>query len=182
MLLGSGSSFLKFDYVEMDGTTSTVEMADFIDKVLTCFIQRIQDNILITLAPWMMNYNLTKADDCFFKNCLSMRKAIKGIVEDRKNGKKGGLAVGENKDIISMLLDDEVYENLEDIVDEVIVMFIAGTKTVQGTTTNFLGNYCNRSDFREKLHKELDPFVDNIKHDFLNAYTFEMTEDLEYLK
>lgn len=47
-------------------------------------------------------------------------------------------------------------------------MFIAGTKTVQGTTTNFISNYTNRSDFREKLHAELDPIVDKVKHDFVN--------------
>lgn len=111
-----------------------------------------------------------------------MRKQIRVLVEDRKKGKGGGLAVGDNKDVISMLVEDEVYANVEDIVDDVVVMFIAGTKTVQGTTTNFLGNYTNREEFRKKLHEELDPFVEKIKHDWVNAYEFEMTEELDYTK
>ena len=111
-----------------------------------------------------------------------MRNIIKNIIEGRKNGVAGGLSVGEEQDIITILVKDENYTNIQDIVDEVIVMFIAGTKTVQGTTTNFIANYTNRPDFRERLHKELDPFVDKIKHDFVNAYHYEMTEDLEYTK
>ena len=112
-----------------------------------------------------------------------MRERIKEIINKRKEGVSGGLSTDVQKDIISMLIEDDIYKNsIEDICDEVIVMFIAGSKTVQGTTTNFLGNYTNRADWREKLHKELDVLTEKVKHDWLNAYEFEMTEDLEYLK
>ena len=40
----------------------------------------------------------------------------------------------------------------------------------------------NREDFRKKLHAEIDPLIEKVKHDWVGAYEFEMTEDLEYLK
>jgi len=81
-----------------------------------------------------------------------------------------------------MVADDSYKDSIEDIIDDVIIMFFAGTKTVQTTTTNLLGLYCNTPSFRDKLHKEMDPLVDKVKHDWVNAFEFEMTEDLEYLK
>lgn len=92
------------------------------------------------------------------------------------------MAVADQKDIISMIVEDENYKEIEDIVDEVIVIFIAGTKTVQGTTTNFIGMYANNEEWRAKLHAEMDPLVNKVKHDWIKAYEFEMTEDLEFLK
>ena len=87
---------------------------------------------------------ITSIDTAFFKNVKALRGTIKKIVEDRKQGITGGLAVEGNKDIISMLLEDDSYKNdIEDIIDDVIVMFFAGSKTVQGTTTNFLTHYVN---------------------------------------
>lgn len=118
-------------------------MADYIDKVLTMFLLRINENVPALLIPSLFLYPITKTDKAFFSNCGTLREAIRKVVLARKEGKAGGLAVGDQKDIISMLVDDENYANIEDIIDDVIVMFIAGTKTVQGTTTNFIGNYTN---------------------------------------
>lgn len=99
--------------------------------------------------PALFTYQITAADKRFFTNCKYLRDYIKGIINERKKGNKGGLAVGDNLDMISMLLQDDNYKNnIEDIVDDVIVMFIAGTKTVQGTTTNFIGQYVNNEELR----------------------------------
>ena len=182
VLLGEGESFKKLEFVHPDGHTEMVELADFIDLVFELFTKRIQDNIFVVLAPTLFQYSITKSDAAFFTNCETMRTEIRKICQRRKDGIAGGLAVGEEKDIISILVWDENYTNIEDVVDDVIVMFVAGTKTVQGTTTNFLGHYVNRPEFREKLHAEIDPIVNKVKHDFVNAYAFEMTEDLEYTK
>lgn len=38
VMLGEGESYRKFEFVEMDGSTTQVEMADFIDKVFDAFI------------------------------------------------------------------------------------------------------------------------------------------------
>ena len=43
------------------------------------------------------------------------------------------------------------------MVDDVLVMFIAGSKTVQVTTTNFITHMLHRPDLKEKLDAELNP-------------------------
>jgi len=101
----------------------------------------------------MLKYAYTAHDRRFFKNVKTLRNHIKKIIQEVKDGKAGGLAVGEQKDIISIIVEDPTYkDDLEAITDEVIVMFIAGTKTVQGTTTNFIGQYINNEDLRHKFH------------------------------
>ena len=82
-----------------------------------------------------------------------------------------------------MLVQDDAYKNEpEQIVDDIIVMFIAGSKTVQATTTNLITQYMINEDLRTKLHKELDPLVEKVKGDWVNDFTYEMTEDLVYTK
>jgi len=61
-------------------------------------------------------------------------------------------------------------------------MFIAGSKTVQGVTTNFLGQYMNNEELRTKFHAEVDPIMAEVKDDMLNKFTFELTDRLEYTK
>lgn len=95
VILGEGESFKKFEFVNIDGSTEMIELADFIDAVFTLFMQRVQDNILLVFSPALFQVQMTKADKAFFTNCETMRKSIRGIVEDRKNGITGGLAVGE---------------------------------------------------------------------------------------
>ena len=88
-----------------------------------------------------------------------------------------------SKDIISILIEDPVYkDDLDAICDEIIVMFVAGTKTVQGTTTNFIGQYIHNEELRKNFHAEVDPLIEQVKNDFVNDFTFEMTDDLEYVK
>ena len=48
---------------------------------------------------------ITNVDTLFHKNCLTLRNYIKEIIEARKRGETGGLAVEGNRDIISMLLE-----------------------------------------------------------------------------
>ena len=68
-------------------------------------------------------------DRHFHFNCLQLRECVRQIIEDRKNTKKddtndfGG-------DVISLLLQDESYQDTEAIIDDIIVMFLAGSKTV----------------------------------------------------
>ena len=82
-----------------------------------------------------------------------------------------------------MLIEDDAYKNdPEQICDDIIVMFIAGSKTVQSTTTNLISMYMINEELRTKLHAELDPLVEKVKGDWVNDFTYEMTEDLVYTK
>jgi len=160
-----------------------VELADYTDEVLTAFTKRFSENFLGFIFPVLMQYPITASDRRFFANCNVLRTHIKKIINERKQGMTGGLAVGDQKDIISMLVEDKTYkDNLDAICDEVIVMFIAGTKTVQGTTTNFIGQWINNEELRENFFKEVNPLIEKVKNDFVKDFTFEMTDDLEYVK
>lgn len=61
-------------------------------------------------------------------------------------------------------------------------MFIAGSKTVQGATTNFLGQYINNEELRTKFHAETDPLMKEVQDDVLNKFTYEMTDSLDFTK
>ena len=63
--------------------------------------------------------------------------------------------------MISILLLDDIYaKQHDDIIDDVLTMFIAGSKTVQATTTNFITHMLHRPDLREKLDAELNPMFE----------------------
>jgi len=82
-----------------------------------------------------------------------------------------------------MLAHDELYcKNIEDIIDDVIVMFIAGSKTIQTTTTNFITHMLHRPDLRAKLDAELNPVLEKCKDNFMESMTTELVEELDYLK
>jgi len=55
---------------------------------------------------------------------------MKQIIKDRKTGK--GKSFYENSpDLLTILLGNELYKNDEDmIIDEVLTLFLAGSKTV----------------------------------------------------
>ena len=85
--------------------------------------------------------------------------------------------------MISILLLDDTYgKQHDDIVDDVFVMFIAGSKTVQTTTTNFITHLLHRPDLKERLDAELNPMLEKCKENFMQLMTTEVIEDLEYLK
>jgi cytochrome P450 len=112
-----------------------------------------------------------------------LRGFIRDIIKQRLAGVTGGLAVEGNKDIISMLLEDDAYKNdIEDIIDDIIVMFMAGSNTVQGTTTNFLCHYASNEKLRKDFHAEVDPCMAEVKDDMLNKFTYEMADDMTYVK
>ena len=137
----------------------------------------------VLLFPKLLNMELTKIEQNFVKNCYIMRTFIRKEIEKRKRGEtSGGLAVEGNKDIITMLLEDKSYTNPQDIIDDIIVMFIAGSKTVQGTTTNFLSQYVNNENLRKGFHAEVDPLLEKVSGNFVKDFTYEMTEDLVYVK
>ena len=66
-------------------------------------------------------------DRHFHFNCLQLRECVRQIIEDRK---KASDTANFGGDIISLLLQDESYQDTEAIIDDIIVMFIAGSKTV----------------------------------------------------
>lgn len=63
---------------------------------------------------------------------------------------------GETADLLSILLEDELYKNNDEvIVDECITFFLAGSQTVKATDANILIHLIQNDDVRDRLMKEL---------------------------
>ena len=86
-------------------------------------------------------------------------------------------------DLIGILLEDGSYkDNIEEIIDDIIILFIAGSKTIQATTTNFITHLLEDKELCDKFHAEIDPILDPIKDQIQEKLTTEIVEDFEYLK
>ena len=109
-----------------------------------------------------------------------MRAFLQNIIDERK---KKTLNDDEDVDMISLLVSDPVYKDQNsDMIDDVLVMFIAGSKTIQTTTTNLITHLLHRSEIREKLYAEVNPVLERTKEDFMNLLTTDEVDQLDYLK
>ena len=96
-----------------------------------------------------MTKELLAVDKYYLANCYNMRDYFRKIVED----KKAAINKGEAADIVSLLLQDENYQETDDIIDDLFVMFFAGSKTVQTTTSNLITGLLHNPDIEKRLKK-----------------------------
>jgi cytochrome P450 len=62
------------------------------------------------------------------------------------------------------------------------MMFTAGSKTVQQSTSNTIMYLINYPEVAKKLQAEIDQIYDPIKDDPMNKLTYEKAEEFEYLR
>ena len=84
--------------------------------------------------------------------------------------------------MLSIIVQDENYKDENAIVDDFLVLFVAGSKTVQITTTNFICLLQHRPDIKAKFEAEYQPLIDQVKDDIMGLMTPEMVENLDYTK
>ena len=78
------------------------------------------------------------------------------MIEDRKAG-KGGSYFEDSSDLMSILLGNEAFTGQEEkIIDEIIVLFFAGSRTVQMTMTNIICYMNKHKQMYAKLQAEVD--------------------------
>jgi cytochrome P450 len=178
VMCGPGQSTKLLPYVAAGMKNEEHELADYLDKLFWDLLERVKVNPLVTIIPWLMTKQITECDRRFWINCKTLRDFLRVIIEKAQTNPDP-----EAVDVISMLAADKLYsKNVDDIIDDVIVMFIAGSKTVQATTTNFLCHMLHRPDLKEKVGLELDPFLEKCKDNFMDLMTTDAIEDLEYLR
>lgn len=61
-------------------------------------------------------------------------------------------------------------------------MFIAGSKTVQTATSNLIISMLHEPEQYARLRKEIDPFLNSVKDDFMGKMDLEKVDDLEFTK
>ena len=138
---------------------------------------RIIGNPLIMMNPSFMDKDILTVDHRFFANCRELRGLIGRIVEDKRK-----LMDPEAGDVVSLLLQDPDYQNTEEIIDDVLVMFIAGSKTVQITTTNLITSMLHEPEVYRKMRDEIDPMLERVKDDIMGKMTLQEVDELVYMK
>lgn len=126
ILVGSEWSHKTMPYINLKtGETSEVTLSYFLDRVLDDMLLRIFSNPLMMFGPSKFaEKEIFAIDTRYIQNCRSLRGFCNNILDaKRKQPSKQG-------DLIQILLEDSSYTNSEDIVDDIIVMFLAGSKTV----------------------------------------------------
>lgn len=143
-------------------------------RTMDDIMKRITQSPFASFAPeseWLA------IDKHFVNNCRTLRGYFGGLIDAKKKAKDLNA-----QDIVSLLLQDENYQNREDIIDDIIVMYIAGSRTVQATTSNLITSLLFNPDCYTKLHEETDPLMERVKDDIMGKMNLEDIEELEYVK
>ena len=179
ILCGKGQSIVKLDYTKPDMKVEKTQLADFVELIYWDMMERISSPLNL-ISPDLCNYQITATDKRYFKNVQVLRDHIYKMIKERQ-----ARTLDDDKDVdmISILSQDPTYkDDFEGITDDVIVMFLAGSKTLQTTTTNLITHLLHRPDIKEKIFQELNPVLEKCKEDFMTLLTTQEVDELEYLK
>ena len=185
-MCGVGTSFTKLNYTNIKtGEERNITIAEFMDYIIDDIMARIAANPLLMVNPAWFEKEIFAVDTYFCRNCRNLRSTIRTIIE----GRKASLSEenkAENKedsfDVVSLLLQDDTYNDIDDMIDDIFVMFIAGSKTIQNTTSNLITTMLYEPEVYAKLRAEIDPLMDLVKDNINEKMTLEKVEVNEYLK
>ena len=126
IMAGVGHSHKLLPYQNLNtGEEEMLTAGTVMDRIVPDIMNRIMSNPLLVMIPSLMDREWTAKDRRFFANCKHLRGFIRDIVVEKKNSKDA-----EAGDVISLILEDLNYQDEDDIIDDVIIMFLAGSQTV----------------------------------------------------
>jgi len=131
VLVGSGPSKSLIPYENpTTGEIKPVLVSSMINHIIEDITHRVE-NPINAFFPWMMAYRTTPFDFKFHRNILTLKSFLRGLIKERCQGTKKAAQFQEAGDMISILLEAEFYkDDHEAIIDEVIILFMAGMKTI----------------------------------------------------
>jgi len=177
-LVGKEYCFKKLEYTNLDtGEAKFITIGEFMDVLIDDSIKRITQNPLIAMSEFFAEKEIFTIDTRFIKNARSLRGFMTQIINDKRK-----LNDPEACDIISLLLGDENYQNTDELIDDVLVMFIAGSKTVQNTTTNLITTLLHEPDQMARMRATVDPFMAKVSDNIMEKMTMDSVEEAEYIK
>ena len=149
-LIGSEYCFSnKVPYIDLKtGETTQKSVSEIFELLLDDITSRLMTNPFIQMSSYFNEKELFAVDSRYFANCKSLRGLLQSAIEKKKqlNAK-----VDDATDIVSLLIHEESYKDDADIVDDLIVLFIAGSATIQNTTTNFISNMLSNPREHQRL-------------------------------
>lgn len=175
IILGPGTYYDKIQHINLStGEKEMISVPLFMSRLMDDVMKRITQSPFAAVSPeseWLA------IDKHYANNCRTLRGYFGDIIDKIKQKKDTNA-----QDIVSLLLQDENYQNREDIIDDIIVMYIAGSRTVQTTTSNLITSLIFNPEYYKKLHEETDPFMERVKDDIMGKMNLEDIEELEYVK
>mmetsp|Transcript_17415 Transcript_17415/g.22018 ORF Transcript_17415/g.22018 Transcript_17415/m.22018 type:complete len:142 (-) Transcript_17415:532-957(-) len=135
-------------------------------------------NPLMAVHSYFCDAEIFAADKYYCANSRVCRDYLRKIIDDRK---KQGIDA-DAEDVLSLLLQDENYQETEDLIDDIIFLYIAGSKTVQSTTSNTITSLLHEPEVRQRLLAEVDPFMSGVQGDIMEKMTITDVDALEYVK
>ncbi len=104
---------------------------------------------IFALMPYLLFFNYSKIDREYSKNLLFIRDYCEGLLEDRR---KNLDKFKDSNDLMNIWLTDEYYkDDKKAIIDEIILMFLAGSFTLKTTNTNMISYLTINPEVKAKL-------------------------------
>ena len=127
-LVGEKYADTEIPYIDMKtGQTSKKTITNVLHNFVGDLFERITRNPFLSFGYFdtFAEKEVFTADKHYLENCRQTRAYLAKIIDDKKAAKDP-----EAKDIVSLLLEDPNYQDTQEIVDDVLVMFLAGSQTV----------------------------------------------------
>lgn len=147
-------------------------------------MDRAMKNPLAMLIPFLNDKGITAAERRFIANARILRNHIRKLIEERKAGMSQSYRGSGEKDLLDLLVSEELYRtNEERLIDDIIVMFIAGMETIQMSTTNLVQQLTIQPDLKKKLIEETEPVITEAeKTDIVKGLTTEKVDDFNFTR
>ena len=113
-------------------------------------------NPLLALHPSFFEREIFAVDRHFAKNARTLRGVLRSVVESKKEALKKGEVGEEAKfDVVTLLLQDESYTNIEHMIDDALIAVVFGASAVATVTTNLITSLLHEPEALTKLRAEL---------------------------
>jgi len=111
----------------LDGKT-TMEKYSFVLKDLLNRVPNRSINYRNFLYPSLIDWYITTEDKEIMKNVTTLRNNLKELILEKKRKIEKDASELETGDLMSILVNDELFKcNIEEIIDECLAFFMAGT-------------------------------------------------------
>ena len=179
--VGKRNAHILIDYELENGQVEKRLFGDVIKVLLADAMNRALGWPFIIL-PELLPYPITSFCRSYKRNVMAIRNAIQKMMDDRRQGKNKSY-FGDNGDLLSILLSDQLYQgNDEKTKDELIIFFLAGNETIKTSSTNTVCFLTQNPEIRKKFMSEITPVLERTKDDFIQNLTSEDVDSFEYVR
>ena len=109
----------------MTGEVREIKLGEYMDLIFLDTMTRMTKNPLIIMKLVTMETEMLATDRHYVHNCHALRGLIGQIIEEKKAQKNTSPT-----DFLNLLLQDDSYQDPEHVIDDMLVLFVAGSKTV----------------------------------------------------